>query len=86
VLTTFDRTMSLVVSGGPSGTVKTGLPGATWRVRTCLRREVLRRWIFLEVEPHAEWRPENGQRIVEGALVVRAELQFGTGTVAEGAR
>jgi len=81
VLATFDRAMSLQVAGGPSGSVKTGLPAATWRVRTCLRREVLRRWIFLEVEPHIEWRREVDRRIAEGALVVRAEIQFGTGTV-----
>ena len=81
VLSTFDRTMSLQVAGGPSGTVKTGMSDATWRVRSCLRREVLRRWIFLEIEPHVEWRPEAGQRITDGVLVARVEIQFGTGTV-----
>jgi hypothetical protein len=49
----------------------------TWRLLARYRRDVLRRWIFVELEPEARWiRPAGGGRRRVLALTLRLELQF----------
>ena len=51
----------------------------TYRVRSRLRRNFYRDWLFYEIEPQLEWRrdEENGGYYPVGAITRRVEVQFG---------
>lgn len=77
-----DRT-ALFLGAGPSGATRRGPYPETWRVHARVRRDVLRRWLYLEVEPGVTWtRPERHWRVPphgverERSVILRLEVQF----------
>jgi hypothetical protein len=68
---------ALFLGGGPQGATRLGPSVEIWRVHARVRRDVLRRWLFLEVEPGVAWtRPPGGGRLRERSVILRLELQF----------
>jgi hypothetical protein len=73
---------ALSLSGGALGSTRAGLVVEKWRAGARLRRDVVRRWIYLELEPEAEWtRPPGGGRRRLRAVVLRLEVQFDASTL-----
>ena len=67
----------LILGGSGSGATAVGPVVEVWRVHVRTRRDVLRRWLFLELEPAVKWtRPEGGGRRRERSVLVRLEVQF----------
>lgn len=59
----------------------------TWRVRARLRRDVYRRWLFVELEPELDFvRPPGGGRNRTRSVVLRLEVQFDASTRRPGPR
>jgi hypothetical protein len=68
---------ALFLGGGPSGATLAGPTVETWTVHARIRRDVWRRWIFLELEPGVQWtRPPGGGRLRDRYVIVRLEAQF----------
>jgi hypothetical protein len=68
---------ALFLGGGASGASRLGPVVELWRVHTRARRDVWRRWLFLEVEPAVQWlRPPGGGRQRERSVTLRLEVQF----------
>lgn len=68
---------ALFLGGGPAGATDVGPVVETWKVHARARRDVLRRWLFLEVEPGVAWtRPAGGGRQRERSVILRLDLQF----------
>lgn len=59
---TFGRS-AFALAGGASGATEAGRLVEVWRVLTRARRDVWRRWLFLELEPQVTWthRPGGGR-------------------------
>jgi hypothetical protein len=77
VLAAVGQRTALFLGGGPSGATALGPSVEIWRVHAKARRDVLRRWLFLEVEPGLQWtRVPGGARLRERYVILRVELQF----------
>ncbi len=78
---------ALFLGAGALGATDVGAVVETYRVHGRVRRDVLRRWLFLEVEPGVEWRrPVGGGRQRERSVVLRLEVQFDAATGPGGPR
>lgn len=76
---------ALFLGAGALGATDAGAVVETYRVHGRVRRDVLRRWLFLEVEPGVEWRrPTGGGRQRERSVILRLEVQFDAATRAPG--
>lgn len=70
--------IALLLGGGALGASQAGPVVETWLVHARVRRDVLRRWLFLEVEPGVSWkRPPGGGRQRVRSVILRLEIQFG---------
>jgi hypothetical protein len=68
---------AVFLGGGPAGATQAGPVVETWRAHTRVRRDVLRRWIFVELEPAVAWqRPPGGGRDRTRSIILRLEIQF----------
>jgi hypothetical protein len=64
--------------GSAEGASDLGAVVETWRVALRVRRDVLRRWLFLEVEPALSWPLDaTGRRTFVESVTFRLEVQFG---------
>jgi hypothetical protein len=78
LLTVIGQRTAVFLGGGPSGATDLGSSVEIWKARLRVRRDVLRRWLFLELEPGLQWkRPVGGGRLRERYVVFRVEIQFG---------
>jgi hypothetical protein len=69
---------AVAAAGGAEGASDAGPVVEVWRVSVRGRRDVLRRWLFLEVEPELSWpRQPGGGRSRVWAVTFRLEVQFG---------
>jgi len=65
------------LGAGPNGATAVGPVVETWKAHARLRRDVARRWLFLELEPGVQWlRPPGGGRQRERFVILRLEVQF----------
>jgi len=73
---TFGRS-AFSLLGGLGGATDAGRVVEVWRVLTRARRDVWRRWLFLELEPQVTWtrRPGGGRSRVE-VVLLRLDVQF----------
>lgn len=63
--------------GGCGGATDAGPVVEVWRVLTRARRDVWRRWLFLELEPQVTWtRRPGGGRSREEVVLLRLDVQF----------
>jgi hypothetical protein len=77
LFTVFGQRTAAFLGGGPSGATALGPTVEIWRVHARVRRDVLRRWLFLEVEPGVQFtRPPGGGRVRERYVIFRLEVQF----------
>jgi hypothetical protein len=68
---------ALFLGGAALGATDVGPVVEVWKVHARARRDVLRRWLFLELEPGVEWkRPPGGGRLRERSLILRLDVQF----------
>jgi len=73
---TFGRS-AFALSGGLGGATDAGPVVEVWRVLTRARRDVWRRWFFLELEPQVTWtRRPGGGRSREEVVLLRLDVQF----------
>jgi len=78
LLTVIGQRTALFLGAGPSGATALGPSVEIWKAHLRLRRDVHRRWLFLELEPGLQWtRPVGGGRLRERYVVFRVEIQFG---------
>jgi len=76
---------ALSVSAGALGATDLGLEVERYRLLARVRRDVVRRWIFLEVEPQVEWTHQRGDGFRRmRAIVLRLELQFDAAALEDG--
>lgn len=67
----------ITFGGGASGTTRPGWVARNFRVYTRYRRNVLRKWFFIEGEPGIRWpRKEDGSRPPVWGATVRFEVLF----------
>jgi hypothetical protein len=65
------------LGGGVSGSTRPAWAAQNYRVFTRFRRNVFRKWLFIEVEPDLHWpRKEDGSRKPVWGATLRAEIQF----------
>jgi hypothetical protein len=65
------------LGGAALGASDAGAAVETWRLLARYRRDVLRRWLFVELEPEGLWiRPPGGGRRRILAFTLRLEVQF----------
>jgi hypothetical protein len=76
LLATVGPSTALGLAGGPSGATQTGVI-EVWQATARARRDVFRRWLFLELAPQITWtyQPGGGQRRDE-LILLRLEVQF----------
>ena len=68
---------AITFGGGTSGTTRPGWVAQNFRVYTRYRRNVLRKWFFIEGEPGIRWpRKEDGSRPPVWGATVRFEVLF----------
>jgi len=77
LVATFGRS-AFALAGGCSGATDSGRVVEVWRVLTRARRDVWRRWLFLELEPQVTWtRRPGGGRVRDEVVLLRFDVQFG---------
>ena len=74
---------AITVAGGVSGSTRPAWIAQDYRVFARYRRNVWRKWLFLEGEPNIHWpRKEDGSRTPVWGATLRAEIVFeGTGPI-----
>jgi hypothetical protein len=72
---------ALSLSGAALGASQAGPGVEVWRLQARARREVYRKWVFLELAPEIAWtRVTQGHRQRASAVLLRLELQFDAAT------
>jgi hypothetical protein len=73
---TFGRS-AFVLAGGAGGATDSGRVVEVWRVLARARRDVWRRWLFLELEPLVTWTHQpGGGRARAVVVLLRLDVQF----------
>jgi hypothetical protein len=68
---------AITFGGGVSGSTRPAWIAQNYRVFSRYRRNVYRKWLFLEAEPDVHWpRKEDGSRKPVWGATLRAEIQF----------
>jgi hypothetical protein len=77
LLATVGPSTALGLAGGASGASQAGPFVEIWQVTARARRDVLRRWLFLELVPQVDWthQPGGSRRRTE-LVLLRVEVQF----------
>jgi len=77
LLHTFSPKSAITFSGGASGSTRPAWIAQNYRVLARYRRNVWRKWLFLEGEPEIHWpRLEDGTRKPLWSATLRAEIAF----------
>jgi hypothetical protein len=72
---------ALSLSGAALGASQVGPGVEVWRLQARARRDVYRKWVFLELVPEIAWtRVAGGHRQRASAVLLRLELQFDAAT------
>jgi hypothetical protein len=82
LLATAGERTALLLGGGPGGAARLGPSVEVWRIHARARRDVLRRWLFLELEPAVAFtRPAGGgPRHRDRSVILRLEAHFDAAT------